>query len=103
MKKGEAEASPFLESANEALVALVLAVVMRTSKGWGIQLDGQVTLRQFLRTNVADEGEAVAVLEVGLSDDITLEPGSRRDTEVATIAQSEYHLLTAGQSGRDGL
>ena len=70
------------------LVALALAAVAGPIEAnWGgryryqrnIQADRQVTFRQFLRTDIADESEAVAVLEVGLSDDVALEASGGRD------------------------
>ena len=92
MQKGGAEAPPFVNQLTTYLVALVLAEVIRTSEAWGIQLNGQVTLSQFLRTDIADEGEAVAVLEVGLSDNVAFESRSSRYTEVAAITQSKDQL-----------
>ena len=81
----------------------VFADIERAVEAWNIQLDSQVTFGQLLRTNVADESEAVAELEVGLSDDVAFEARGCRDSEIATIADGEDQFLAAGDSGRDGL
>ncbi len=69
---------------------------------WVIQADSQITFREFLRSDIADEGEAMAELEVRLSDDVAFEAGGSRDTEVSAIAQSEDQLLTASDRLRGG-
>src|SRR5271163_3115933 len=46
-----------------------------------------------LRTEVADEGVPVTVLEVGHRDDVTLEARHRRYSKVATTRQVEDQLL----------
>jgi hypothetical protein len=96
-EKGEAEASPFsVNQLTTGLVTLILASVIGSSKARGIQLDSQIAFSQFLRTDVADEGEAVAVLEVSLSDNVALESRGSRNTVVTAIAQSKDQLCAAG-------
>ena len=84
------------------LVALVLADITGSSKAGRIQLDGQVALSQFLGPDIADEGEAVAVLEVGLGNDVAFKSRSRPDAVVAAAAESEDELRTARNWRRRG-
>jgi hypothetical protein len=84
-------------------VGLDLTNVVGTIETRHIEVDGQIAFRQFLGTDIADEGEAVAELEVGLSDDVTLEARCCRNSEVATITERKYQLLPAGYSRRNGL
>ena len=71
------------------LMAFVLSNVKGPVKTWYVEDDGQIAFRQFLRTDIADEGEAVAVLEVGLGDDITLKSWRSWSAVVASITQGE--------------
>ena len=64
-----------------------------------VKLDGDITLGQPLRTNVADEGERVAELELGDGDDVALEARSSRNPKVTAVGQCKYQLLAS----RDGL
>src|SRR5579871_3932021 len=83
------------------LVTFVLAVDTRSAEAkwsslqveWEVKLDSEVTFRQFLRTHVADEGERMAVLEVGHCDDITRESRRGRNSKVTTARQVKYELL----------
>src|SRR5215472_3557596 len=83
------------------LVTFVLAVDTRSAEAewsslqveWEVKLDSEVTFRQFLRTDVADEGERMAVLEVGYCDDIALEARCCRHSKVTTARQVKDELL----------
>ena len=92
MKKGKPKLPLFPNQLTMGLVALILANVIGSSKARSVELDSQIAFGQFLRTDVADEGEAVTVLEVSLSDDVAFESRGSRNTEVAAIAQSKDQL-----------
>ena len=90
-----------------ALVAFVLATVAGAIETSGqtavhshhryVEADGQITFRQFLRTDIADEGEAVAVLEVGLSDDVAFEPWSRGNGDAGRTAARNTATVKQGE------
>jgi hypothetical protein len=60
-----------------ALVALVLAELTCPVETWSVKAKRQITFAKPYRVLVGDGGEAVTVLEVGLSDDVALEARSR--------------------------
>src|SRR5215472_15999523 len=97
---GKAEASPIVLVERTGLVALALvndtcACDARSgNRGCpvrSIDLNSQVTFGQFLRTEIADEGESVAELELSDGDNVALESNLSLDV-LGDIAagQSEY-------------
>src|ERR1700733_4913977 len=67
-----------------------------------VKLQSQVARAEPLSTLVGDQGEAVAVLEVGLSDDVAFESRRSRDAVVTTAAQGEDQFRTTGHIRSSG-
>ena len=57
-----------------------------------VETQSQVAFRQLLRADIADEGEAVTVLEVGSRNDVPFESRCRQNSVVTTIAQRKDKL-----------
>src|SRR5689334_18060118 len=92
IKKGGAEAPPFRLWLDAGLVRLDLTLDTRPVQTGQVKDDSEVTLGQFLRTQIADEGECVTELELRLSDDIPLESRRCRDSVGTTAGEREHQL-----------